>query len=124
MSTVFTPEEISKMSPKTLKLYTSYLSMLEMNIRITETQKMARKKYYENNKEAMDAYRKEYSITNRAKACETSKKYYAANKLEILAARKEKYTCIACDKNISTHHKWDHEKTKTHLENINLKNKI
>ena len=114
MSKVLSLGEIEQMSPKQLKMYAEE----QRNLKCLDYRKIAQKKYYENNKEVIDEYRKAYSFMNKDKACETSKKYYAENKLEILAARKEKYNCIACNINMTIHNKSRHEKSKTHLENI------
>ena len=87
----------------------AYLSPEQKNI----DHKNRTKKYYENNKDAIYKWNRQYQIKNKEKTIEYKKKSYAKHAQEYAKKRKEKANCPHCNKemlkmNISRHIKKIH----------------
>ena len=91
------------------------------------------KEYRDNNKDKRKEYQKEYRDNNKDKAKEYKKEWYEKNKEKIKeyskknktkeyerkkTRNKQPYTCLTCNKTITTGSKTYHNKSKKHLRNL------
>ena len=77
--------------------------------------KIKEKKYRDDNK---DKYKK-WCQDNIDKIKIYSKKYHQDNKAQIKAQKSKPWTCVICNKTISTNHKARHLKTPLHINKVN-----
>ena len=83
-----------------------------------EYRKNNREKYRKEYNEEAKEYHKEKYRNNRQKRLEKAKEYRENNKNKILEKRRQSYTCITCNKTMNKSSKLRHNKSKTHLQNL------
>lgn len=87
---------------------------------VKEREKIRRKEY--RSRPEVKEYQKEYHSRPEAKerAKELSKEYHSRPEVKerVKEYHKKTYTCLTCNKVLKWCSKWSHEKTKTHLQNL------